>query len=290
MIAGDTAGVVALHGREVFASPRRWAQIQLLADRAPFGPEVLAAWREAHDAEGNRFLAEALATGEEEEIERLLARYPAATAAPSMLLVLSDRALQRGDPDAALGYLLRSGEHQPRAAEAAWTGSAVYRDRLNHLRQLQDRPASGWPTIGGGPARVRNAEGAWRGSKLQLVWSTPFLIDVPGSFELADPLELRERSPLIPFSPECDGERIYLHLGGSVAAISRDEGRLLFYAPGDRETPLSRINTMLDASPGRRRVTGVCAVPRGCPSKQARKFRGPSIGWSKNYAASLTPN
>ena len=45
LLLGRGGGVVAVRGRELYTSPRRWAALQLLSERPPFTKEVLAAWR-----------------------------------------------------------------------------------------------------------------------------------------------------------------------------------------------------------------------------------------------------
>ncbi|MHC4491879.1 MAG: hypothetical protein ACYTDU_09675 [Planctomycetota bacterium] len=158
LLHADAKGVVSLKGRLLFASPRRWAQIHLLADRAPFGPEVLKAWRKAYDAKASSAIRGAIVSGDEAELHRLLARFPAASAAPAALLALCDRALQRGDPDAARGYLLRVPEHVSRSEEARWLASAPLKQRRAHIeRQRPTRPA-GWPTLGGDMTRARRGD------------------------------------------------------------------------------------------------------------------------------------
>ena len=52
----DRPVLVAVRRRELFVDARRWAQLTLLAEQPPYGPEVLAAWREAHDRQASALL------------------------------------------------------------------------------------------------------------------------------------------------------------------------------------------------------------------------------------------
>jgi len=80
VVQTPTDSVLSLRGRELYTAARRWAQIQLLAERAPFPRPVLDAWRRAHDERATAALLGAIAAGDEAELHRLLDLYPAAKA------------------------------------------------------------------------------------------------------------------------------------------------------------------------------------------------------------------
>ncbi|MHC4971255.1 MAG: outer membrane protein assembly factor BamB family protein [Planctomycetota bacterium] len=254
LLHADAEGVVALKGRLLFASPRRWAQVHLLADRAPFGPEVLKAWRNVYDAKASSAIRGAIVSGDEAELHQLLARFPAATAAPAALLALCDRALQRGDPDAARGYLLRVPEHVSRSEEEQWLASKPLQQRRAHLaRQRAARPA-GWPTLGGDKTRARSGDPVPEPGRLVRLWEGIFLdqsvVEDEGPHEPD-----RDRSVVLPFYPVCDATHVYVHLGQAVAAVSRASGKLEYWAPEGAEAGFSEVDTLLARNPGVRAAT-----------------------------------
>jgi hypothetical protein len=254
LLHADAKGVVSLKGRLLFASPRRWAQIHLLADRAPFGPEVLKAWRKAYDAKASSAIRGAIVSGDEAELHRLLARFPAASAAPAALLALCDRALQRGDPDAARGYLLRVPEHVSRSEEARWLASAPLKQRRAHIeRQRPTRPA-GWPTLGGDMTRARRGDPVPEPGRLVRLWEGIFLDQTVVEDEGPHDPE-RDHSVILPFYPVCDVTHVYVHLGEAVAALSRASGKLEFWAPEGAEADFYNVDTLLARNPGLRAAT-----------------------------------
>ncbi|MHC4931541.1 MAG: hypothetical protein ACYTGV_05050, partial [Planctomycetota bacterium] len=207
LLLGESGGVLPLKGRELFVAARRWPRLMLLAERPPFGPEVLAAWRAAHDAEANGAIEGALVSQDPDAVLDLLDRYPAATLAPSAILALCDRALQRGDPDAARGHLLRLPEHVSRSEESVWLASKAYRSRWDHLAALGARGSSHWPTLGGNRMRSRNGDPLPPPGDLDLLWETRILEDVPNTFVLDSENRSRKHSPVLPFYPVCDATR-----------------------------------------------------------------------------------
>jgi hypothetical protein len=245
-------GVVPIKGRLLFASPRRWAQIHLLADRAPFGPEVLAAWRKAYDAKASSAIRGAIVSGDEGELHRLLARFPAATAAPAALLALCDRALQRGDPDTARGYLLRVPEHVSRSEEAQWLASEPLKQRRAHLAGRRSPPPAGWPTLGGDATRARSGDPL--PDRLVRLWEGIFLDESVVEEEGAHDPD-RDHSTIVPFYPVCDRDRVYVHLGKAVAALNRATGKLEFWAPEGAEADYGDTNELLARNPGLRAAT-----------------------------------
>ncbi len=255
LLLGGSRGVVSLQGRQVYVSPRRWAQIQLLSGRPPFGAEVLAAWRDAHDAEANGALGGAMAGGDEREILDLLDRTPAATRAPWALLGLFDRALQRGALDAARGYLLRVPEHLSLDEEERFSASAALLERRAFLEGLGERPVAGWPTPGGAAHRGRAGDAVPGPGEMTLLWEALVLDETPAAYEQLNAVGQREHSPLLPFEPVLDDRHVYVHLGDKVAVLDRASGKLLFYAPSDSEGSADRVGVMLLDSPGPRAPT-----------------------------------
>lgn len=254
LLHANAEGVVSLKGRLLFASPRRWAQIHLLADRAPFGPEVLKAWRKAYDAKASSAIRGAIVSGDEEELHRLLARFPAATAAPAALLALCDRALQRGDPDAARGYLLRVPEHVSRAEEAQWLASRPLQQRRAHLARRRAAPPAGWPTLGGDRTRARNGDPLPEPGQLAMLWEAPFLDE--SVIEDEGPHDPdREHSVIVPFYPVCDATHVFVHVGEAVAAVSRASGKLEYWAPEGAEATFFNAEELLARNPGVRAAT-----------------------------------
>jgi outer membrane protein assembly factor BamB len=246
--------VVALRGRELYTSPRRWAQLALLAEREPFRRPVLEAWRKVHDARASGALLGAMAAGDRDEMLRLLDRFPAATAAPAAVLALCDAAVQRGNPDAAQGYLLLAPEHLARSEAKAFLASGPYRARAEFLRNRVTRAPVGWPTVGGSAGRARNGDALPAAEKLELKWaSTPFLAHEPSLVDYDQPTRA---SSTIPFYPICDEKRIYVHLGTTVAMLDRGSGKLIDFAPVGKHVPdPALIGTMMLANPGLRGAT-----------------------------------
>jgi len=255
LLLGGPHGVVPLLGRQIFTSPRRWAQIQLLSGREPFGAEVLAAWREVHDAEANGALGGAMAGGDESEILDLLDRSPAATDAPWALLALFDRALQRGAPDEARGYLLRLPEFLMIGEEERFRASEAYLRRTRFLEGLGERRSVGWPTPGGAPHRASSGSPVPEPGELTLLWEALVLDEAPAAYEQINAVGQRAHSPLLPFEPVLDAHHVYVHLGDKVAVLDRRNGRLLFYAPNDSDGSAESVGLMLLDSPGPRAPT-----------------------------------
>jgi hypothetical protein len=230
LLETEERGLIPVREPLLYLAPRRWAQLQLVSGPPPFGTELLKAWRDAHDAAANALISGAILSGDEDAARALVGRYPAATAAPGALLALSDRALQRGDPDEAAGLLLRVAEHVP-LAEQALLDAEPYRRRADYLRALPPRPPAGWPTAGGDTTRARAGDPLPPPERLKLLWESPFLGMPPPSLENRLLDRTRETSPLVPFQPVCDAEHVYVHLGPAVAAFRRKGGKLAFYAP-----------------------------------------------------------
>ncbi len=256
LLLTEEKGLVPVREGLLYVSPRRWAQIQLLSGAAPFGPEVLKAWRDVHDGEANAALRGAVLAGDEAEVLRLVERYPAATGAAAALLALSDRALQRGDPDEAEGLLLRVPEHLAKGEEALLASEGC-RQRAEFLAKLSPRRPPGWPTPGGDASRGRNGDPLPPPERLTLLWQSPLLSASPQSLLAREGDRTAETSPLLPFSPVCDAEHVYVHLGPAVAAYARAGGKLEFFAPegagGEDEEPA--VDELIARSPGGRSVT-----------------------------------
>jgi len=225
-------GVVAVRRRQLFVSPRRWASLALLSEQPPFGRRLLDAWREIHDQGANAALAAAMEADSPDAVEAQLRRYPAATAAAAALLALSDRALQRGDPEGARGYLMRAPEHVPSSELKAWLASEAYVARLRHIESRPRVKAKHWPTLGGGPKRARQGDPLPRLDRLRRLWVAPLLERVPP-----------------------DDKHLYVHAGDKVVVIARDSGRVIFTAP-DQELPdIDRVDAMIATNPGMRSLT-----------------------------------
>jgi len=260
LLRSDARGLVPVRERLLYVSPRRWAQIQLLSETEPFGPEVLKAWRGVRDAEANAALRGAILSGDEDELRRLLDRYPAATEAPAALMALADRTFQRGDPDEAYGYLLRVPEHLAPSEEAAVLESDAYRRRLEYMSKRRPRPPIGWPTLGGDMTRARNGDPLPSPEDLRQLWAAPVLEREPWSLRDRELDQTREYSPVLPFDPVCDDRYVYIHLGPAVVALERATGKLAFYAP-EGAVPEELFEWHVDGlqarNPGPRAVT-VC--------------------------------
>jgi len=246
--------VVSLRERELYTSPRRWAQWALLAERKPFTRAVLDAWRAAHDAEAKAALFGAIASGDESAILRLLDQYPAATAAPLALLALFDAAVLRADIDAARGYLLRVPEHLARSEADAFLKSEQFTMRAAFLRERREPAPNGWPTVGGSAARSRNGDALPSLDRLSFLWaSTPLL---ERELALVDFDQPKRASLSLPFYPICDEQNLYIHLGTDVAILSRESGRMSSFAPiADASPDPTSIETMMLANPGLRGAT-----------------------------------
>jgi len=261
LLLTDEKGLVPVRERLLYVSPRRWAAFQLLRGRPPFGEDILKAWRGVHDGQANPAIQGAILSGDEEEALALLERYPAATAAPGALMALADRALQRGDPDAAAGYLLRVPEHLARGEEGLLSSEA-FRKREEFLAAHPPHRPPGWPTTGGDAARARNGDALPPPESLKLLWQSPILTETPVSLFTRERDRTPEVSPLLPFPPVCDGEYVYVHLGPAVAAYARRGGKLAFFAPegaGEAEAgeeSLERdVDELLAKNPGGRAAT-----------------------------------
>lgn len=248
-------GLVALRDRLLYVSARRWAQLQLLSETPPFGRDVLDAWREVQGAQADAALGGAIAAGDEEGVLEIVGRCPAASAAPAALLLLADRAIERGDPDAARGLLLRVPEHLPRSEESAFLASDAFRARKSWLDALPPRPTPGWPTLGGDMTRARNGDPLAAPAELSLLWESAFLERLPETLLRCEEDSTREHSPVLPFYPVCDAERLYVHLGPCVAAFARAGGKLLWYAPEGAAPDEWQVDEMLARSPGVRAAT-----------------------------------
>jgi len=253
VILTPTDTVLSLRGRELFTAARRWAQIRLLAERDPFPRPVLDAWRKANDERANAALLGAIAAGDEAELLRLLDRYPAATAAPQALLALADRAAQRGARDRARGYLLRIPEHVARSEERAFLESDAYRARHDFAAAQPPVRTAGWPTVGGDATRARNGDPIPPLDQLAFRWAGSLLPSAPS--RLDDIRKPERASATLPYTAICDEKRVYVHLGPSVAAFSRPDGRLLFFAPGGELVPTAAANDIALGNPGLRGAT-----------------------------------
>lgn len=261
--------VVSLRARELYTSPRRWAQEALLAERTPFERPVLDAWRAAHDSAATGAIFGAMAANDEKAMLRLLDQYPAATAAPVALLALSDAALQRGDADAARGHLLRVPEHLARSETEAFLGSAAFSQRAAFLRQHQEPVEDAWPTVGGSAARSRNGDAIAPMGRLEFLWESTRLLD--RHIDLVDFDQPKRASLTLPFYPVCDEKHLYVNLGTDVAILDRASGRMTGFAPVADSTPNAvTIETMMLSNPGLRGATvddGVLYFPRVRPER-----------------------
>jgi hypothetical protein len=215
LLLGAGTGLVPVRGRETFLAPRRWAQIQLLSEQPPFGPDVLAAWRKLHESGANSAITAAISVGDENELLDLLETYPGATSAPVALLALADRALLRGDPETALGFLLRVPEHVARSEEEQWLQAPAYLERLAHVRAAPSRRPAGWPTIGGDVSRSRNGDAVAEPADLTLRWRTPILELDPFLIEDRD----RDHSVVLPFYRVWEETRFYVQSGRALAVV-----------------------------------------------------------------------
>jgi len=221
LLATPLASVVALRPREIYVSPGRWAQLQLLAGAEPFGPDVLAAWRELYGAEGDTALRSAILAGDVAALQDLLRRFPVAPAAPTACLALSDRALLQGDPDAAYGYLLQLLDHVPLAERATWAPGTPLKRRLGHLRSLAPRRPEGWPTIGGDAARARDGDPL--ADRLERRWTADLVVH---SFDALSRPQEPDWSETLPFYPVCDPKRLYVNCGRFVRVVDRATGKV----------------------------------------------------------------
>jgi hypothetical protein len=253
LVARGGDGVLAHRERELYLSPRRWAAVRLLSGLPPFGPEVLAAWRAAYDLEACTALRGAILAGDEEGALALADRYPACSLLPALLLALSDRALQRGDAEGALALLDRLPEHVA-AGEAEKLAFPSIAARRAHLEaRPRPRPA-GWPTHGGDFTRSRAGD-PLPGGRPEPLWECPLTAEPLLLLEDLLRTEPRPQSPLLPFLPVCDRERVYVHLGTAVAAVDRRSGKLLFFAPDEGGLASEEMEAMLVESPGARAAT-----------------------------------
>ncbi|MHC4847574.1 MAG: outer membrane protein assembly factor BamB family protein [Planctomycetota bacterium] len=253
VILTPTETVLPLRGRELYTGARRWAQIRLLAERDPFPRPVLDSWRKAHDARAAAALLGAIAAGDERALADLLDRYPAATAAPFAILALSDRAWQRGDRDRARGFLLRLPEHLARSEEQAFLESDAYTHRRAFADAHRPAPPRCWPTIGGDATRARNGDPIPPLNELRFRWAGLLLPTAPAT--VSDINQPERASAIMPFSPICDERHIFVHLGSAVAALSRKNGRLLYFAPSGRAAPMVVANNIALGNPGLRGAT-----------------------------------
>ena len=259
LLASTRPAVVAVRGRELFVSPRRWATLTLLGDLPPAHPELLEAWRRIHDADANRALAAALAAGDERGVERLLHRYPAAADAADALLALTDRALLRREGELAQERLDRFADHLTAAEALALRQSPAWRSRVEHLRALEPPARTGWPTFGGNAARSGAGDAAPDPAETVLRWQLPILEEPPRYPDLISP-ETRKQSLRLPFYPVCDERHLYLHMGTAVRVIRRDNGKLVAQIPPDEEDKSSQlqplvVDSMLAETPGMRAAT-----------------------------------
>ena len=110
--------------------------------------------------------------------------------------------------------------------------SSSFARRAAHLESIGPRAPADWPTLNGGPSRARIGDTLPQPDRLTRLWVAPFLEEVPPTFEHRSAFTLREHSPIRPFYPVLDAERMYLHLGARVLVLHRRSGRLLYYVPG----------------------------------------------------------
>lgn len=252
LLLSDREAVVPIRGRELFTSPRRWATLALLGGIPSIGPEVLAAWRAARDLEATTAIRGAIVAGDEAAILDLVDRFPASTMAPRALLLLSDRALLRGDLDAARGYLDRVAEHLA-PAEATLLDDPAVAERRRILESLRRPPPRGWPTAGGDSARSRAGDPLAPG--MTFLWEAPLFPGPLQGFEMARRKRPVLQSPTLPFHAVCDGERIYVDVGEAVVVVRRLDGRLLGTLPEGSEVSLDRAEAIFQESPGNREAT-----------------------------------
>jgi hypothetical protein len=253
VILTPTETVLPLRGRELYTGARRWAQIQLLAERAPFPRPVLTAWRKAQDARATAAINGAIAAGDQAAILRLLDRFPAATTAPDALLALADRAWQRGDRDRARGFLLRLPEHLARSEEKAFLASEAYTRRRAFADAHGPPRPKCWPTTGGDATRARNGDPLPPLDQLTFRWAGLLLPTAPSV--VSDINQPERASTIMPFSAVCDEDRLFVHLGTTVAALARKSGRLLYFAPSGKPAPMAVANAVALGNPGLRGAT-----------------------------------
>jgi len=246
--------LLSMREPELFVSARRWAALHLLAERAPFQRPVLDAWRRMYGDEASVTLRAALAAGDEEAVLSLLDSHPAATAAPDALFALCDRALLRGDRDAALGYLDRVPEHVPRS-EWRLLEAEPYLRRRAFLDALPEPRSEAWPTPGGGPARSRAGDALPAPNRMKLVWVAPLLDQVPEFFRRTQGVEPLAQSADLPFEPVLDETSVYIHLGRCVLVIGRRSGELLECTETRRHPGNGFLESMLQQTPGARAPT-----------------------------------
>jgi hypothetical protein len=253
LILAGRPSVVPVRGRELYVSPRRWAQIQLLAEAEPFPREVLVEWRRMHEPDAAAAIRGALALGDEAALLHALDRYPASSIAPAALLALADRALYRGDADAAAGFLERVPEHVARSEEALLAGAA-YAERRARVAASAAPPPAGWPTLGGDVSRARRGDPIPPPGELALRWTAVLLESAPSILRVEFGAYPRVRSAELPFLPIVDPQRVYVHLGVAVAIYDRATGKLLRYA-GAREVDALAVDEVCAESPGARSAT-----------------------------------
>ncbi|MGQ0613430.1 MAG: outer membrane protein assembly factor BamB family protein [Planctomycetaceae bacterium] len=246
--------LLSMRDPELFVSARRWAALHLLAERAPFERAVLDTWRRMYGDEASLTLRAALAADDEEAVLTLLDSHPAATAAPEALFALCDRALLRGDRDAALGFLDRVPEHVPRS-EWGTLAQEPYQRRRAFLDALREPRSAVWPTPGGGPARSRTGEALPAPNRMKLLWVAPLLDQVPEFFRRTQGVEPPVQSAELPFEPVLDEERVYIHLGRCVLVIDRRNGELRECTETRRHPGNAFLESVLQQSPGARAPT-----------------------------------
>lgn len=253
IVAGGRDTLLAVRGRELFVSARRWATLMLLSELPPFGRETLAAWRAAFDVQASAAIRGAFVAGDAALALDLLDRHPASTLAPATLLALCDRALQRGDADEAWTFLDRFEEHVP-PSEAEKLADPAVEARRAHLHAHPPAAPAGWPTEGGDFTRARLGDPIPdRG--LEKIWDCPFLDESPLEFDEFLLTAPRLQSPTLPSLAVCDATRLYVHMGGAVAAISRATGKLLFFAPDESAATSTHVSLAMITSPGSRCAT-----------------------------------
>ena len=251
----SSEGVVAVRGRELFTSPRRWALLALLGERPPFGPETLKAWRALHDSDANGSLRAAMATGDEASIRRSIDRFPAASGVPHALLLLADRALQRGERTAARALSDRVPEHVARS-DIAFLQSPAVLARKKHLDAIAEPPPKGWPTLGGAAHRARNGDTLPSPDRWTLLWETPLLDAEPWGFRGLLEVKPRLQSPTLPFYPVCDEKRIYIHLGTQVRILDRASGKTVGIVPPSADPDAhTDVSAMIRDTPDMRAAT-----------------------------------
>ena len=108
--------------------------------------------------------------------------------------------------------------------------------------------------MGGDSTRARNGDALPVPGKLRRIWASEPFYSPP--LTLIDIDQPKRASAPVPFYPILDEQRIYVHLGLTVAIVSRQRGTVLGFAPSAGSQPnASLVETMMLSNPGLRGAT-----------------------------------